>query len=46
MGYKRFGSLGWTGMKTQTLVKRLLGVFSFKKSIIDEILAVRLEGLF
>jgi hypothetical protein len=40
------GSLGWMGMETQTMVKRLPNFFFIKKSIIDNILAIRLEGLF
>jgi hypothetical protein len=39
------GSLGRTGMETQTMVKRL-SVFLIRKSIIDKILAARSEGLF
>jgi hypothetical protein len=39
------GSLGRTGMETQTMVKRP-SVFFIKKSITDKIFAVRLEGLF
>jgi hypothetical protein len=39
------GSLGRTGMGTQTMVERPL-VFFIKESIIDKIFAIRLEGLF
>jgi hypothetical protein len=40
------GNSGWTGMKTQTMAERMSVFFSFKKSIIDKILAVRLAGFF
>jgi hypothetical protein len=40
------GSLGQIGMESQTMVERLSIFFSLKRSIIDKILVVGLEGLF